>query len=310
MEIDPRRLRVLRAVALGGGVMNAARLLHLTPSAVSQHLAQLEREVGLTLVDRSRRRVELNEAGSLLAARAERIEHELAEARRELAALSGRVSGAVVVAAFSTAIRHLLVPAIALLSQTHPDVHPRVFDLEGPPAERELRIGGIDVLITERDAGEHGPMPDGLAERVLGDDPYRVVVPTRWTIRPGSVSDLADRPWISGPPESACGQALDRLAGQHSFTPQRPHICLEFPSVLGLVTGGFGAAIVPMLALRDADPDAVAVTDISVGGARRLAAAYRVSRAGIEPVVTVTLDALSESADRLGLGGRPPQPAL
>lgn len=310
MEIDPRRLRVLRAVAIGGGVMNAARILHLTPSAVSQHLAQLEREVGLTLVDRSRRRVELNEAGRLLAARAERIEQELAEARRELTALSGRVSGPVVVAAFSTAIRHLLVPAIALLSQTHPNVRPRVFDLEGAPAERELRTGGIDVLITERDAGEHGPLRDGLAERVLGDDPYRVVVPTRWTIRPRSVSDLADQPWISGPPESACGQALDRLAGQYRFTPQRAHVCIEFPSVLGLVAGGFGAAIVPMLALREADPDAVAVTDITVGGARRLAAVHRVSRAGIEPVVTVTLDALSESADRLGLGGRPPRPAL
>jgi len=122
MKIDPRRLRVLRAVSVGGGVMDAARLLHLTPSAVSQHLAQLEREVGLTLVDRSRRRVELTEAGRLLADRAERIEHELAEARCDLAALSGRVSGPVVVTAFATAIRHLLVPAITLLSRTHPDV--------------------------------------------------------------------------------------------------------------------------------------------------------------------------------------------
>ena len=49
--------------------------------------------------------------------------------------------------------------------------------------------------------------------------------------------------------------------------------------MLGLVTGGFGAAIVPMLALRDADPDAVAITDISVGGARQHAAVHRVSRA-------------------------------
>jgi len=145
-------------------------------------------------VDRSRRRVELTGAGTLLADRAERIEFELAEARRDLAALSGRVSGPVVVTAFSSAIRHLLVPAITLLSRTHPDVRPRVFDLEGPPAERELRTGGIDVLITERDAGEPGPLPDGLAERVLGDDPYRVVIPTRWTIRPRSVLDLADQP--------------------------------------------------------------------------------------------------------------------
>ncbi len=72
-----------------------------------------------------------------------------------------------------------------------------------------------------------------------------------------------------------------------------------------MVAGGFGAAIVPLLALRDADPDTVVVTDMTVGGARRLAAVHRVSRAGIEPVVTVTLDALSESADQLRRGARP-----
>uniref|UniRef100_UPI000AC3BA4A helix-turn-helix domain-containing protein n=1 Tax=Streptomyces scabiei TaxID=1930 RepID=UPI000AC3BA4A len=63
MELDPRRLRVLRAVALRGGVVDAAKVLHLTPSAVSQHLAQLEREVGQPLVDRSRRRAGLTPAG-------------------------------------------------------------------------------------------------------------------------------------------------------------------------------------------------------------------------------------------------------
>ncbi len=178
------------------------------------------------------------------------------------------------------------------------------------PAERELRTGGIDVLITERDAGERGPLPDGLAERVLADDPYRVVVPTPWTIRPRLVPDLTDQPWVSGPPEAACGQRLDRLAAQYRFTPRRAHVCREFPSVLGLVAGGFGAAIIPMLALRDADPDTVTVTDITVGGARRLAPVHRVSRAGIEPVVTVTLDALSESANRLGPGVPRPRPAL
>jgi DNA-binding transcriptional LysR family regulator len=52
MDIDPRRLRVLHEVARRGGVMRAAEALHLTPSAVSQQLAHLEREVGLALVDR------------------------------------------------------------------------------------------------------------------------------------------------------------------------------------------------------------------------------------------------------------------
>ena len=54
MTLDPRRLLVLRAVHRHGGVLAAAERLGLTPSAVSQHLARLEAETGLALVDRSR----------------------------------------------------------------------------------------------------------------------------------------------------------------------------------------------------------------------------------------------------------------
>jgi DNA-binding transcriptional LysR family regulator len=297
MDIDPRRMRVLRAVALRGGIMDAARLLHLSPSAVSQQIRQLEREVGIPVLDRSRRRVELTPAGRLLAARADRIEAELAEARRELAMLSGRVSGPVVAAAFPTAIRHLLVPAIGQLARTHPDVRPSVVDLEGPEALHELGTGGIDVLITERDGGHQESPPPGVAVRALLDDDYRVVVPAGWEASVGSIGDLAGGPWIAGPAGSACVQALDRLAGEYRFSPRRAHVCLEFPAVLALVAGGLGAAVVPLLALADVPADAIRVTAIPSVGFRRLSALFRTTPSGPEPVVAAMLGALERAAE-------------
>jgi len=303
MDIDPRRLRVLRAVALRGGVMDAARLLHLTPSAVSQQLSLLEQEVGLPLLDRSRRRIGLTAAGQLLAARAERIEQELAEARRDLAALSGRVSGPVVVAAFATAIRHLLVPAIVVVTRSHPDVRPSVVELEGPEALHELRTGGVDVVITE---GDRPPAElPGLAAHPLADDEYRIAVPSNWA--PRTVRDLGELPWVAAPPDSACGAALDRLAAKYRFTPVRAHTCLEFPAVLALVAGGLGAAILPTLALTDVPAGTVTVTSLPVGGARRLTALRRAPRSGPEPVAATLIDALHEAAHAIGLtaGVRP-----
>jgi DNA-binding transcriptional LysR family regulator len=301
MEIDPRRLRVLRAVALRGGVMDAARLLHLTPSAVSQQLAQLEREVGVPLVDRSRRRVELTPEGRLLATRAERIESELLAARRELAAMSGRVSGPVVAAGFLTAIRRLLVPALERLAATHPEVEPSVVELEDAPALRELRTGGIHVAIAERDAEAPGPGVRGIAVEPLLDDEYRVVVPEAWATRPRSILELAATPWVASPPERSCGAALERLAAEHGFTPRRAHVCSEFPSVLALVGAGHGAAIVPLLALADGPADAVAVTSIPGAGFRRLSALHRAGAS--EPVVGVMLGALREAAAALAVVG-------
>ncbi|MCZ4120978.1 LysR family transcriptional regulator [Streptomyces sp. H39-S7] len=299
MELDPRRLRVLRAVALRGGVMDAARLLHLSPSAVSQQLVQLEREVGLPLVDRSRRRVGLTPAGRLLAARAERIEQELAEARRELTELSGRVVGPVTIAAFSTAVCHLLAPALRSLQEAHPELQPRVVELEGPSALRELRTGGCDLVVTEHDGG-NAASSDGhdLASAPVADDEYRVVTPVGWP-RPASVRDLADRPWIACPEDTACGRALLRICADHGFTARRDHVCREFPTVLAMVAAGAGAAVVPTLALGRAASAVVAVPAVSGVGHRRISALFR--RSGPEPLTSAVVGALRVSAEQAGL---------
>ena len=57
--IEVSRLVALRAVATSGTVTAAAGVLHLTPSAISQHLAKLERETGTTLVEKDGRRLRL-----------------------------------------------------------------------------------------------------------------------------------------------------------------------------------------------------------------------------------------------------------
>ncbi|WP_286256733.1 LysR family transcriptional regulator [Streptomyces graminofaciens] len=304
MELDPRRLRVLRAVALRGGVVDAAKVLHLTPSAVSQHLAQLEREVGRPLIDRSRRRAGLTPAGRLLAARAERIEQELAEARRELELLSGRSTGPVTIAAFSSAVCHLLVPALAALARTHPGLEPRVVELEGAEALRELRTGGLDLLVAEYDRDD-GPDPDrqgkDLDSAAVADDEYRVVTPADWTPVPRTVRDLAERPWVASPPGTACGRALERISAQYGFTTRRVHECREFPTVLALVRAGLGAAVVPTLALADAPPETVALPAVPVAGHRRIAAVWRAARSGPEPLTSTLVGALQEAAVGLGL---------
>ncbi len=71
MDLDARRLRVLHEVSLRGSVTAAAATLHVTPSAVSQQLAQLEREAGCDLLERAGRGVVLTQAGTTLVQHAE-----------------------------------------------------------------------------------------------------------------------------------------------------------------------------------------------------------------------------------------------
>jgi DNA-binding transcriptional LysR family regulator len=290
MEIDPRRLRVLWAVARRGGVAAAAPLLHLTPSAVSQQIAQLEREVGVAVLDRAPRGVTLTEAGRRLAATGERIEAELTEARRAISALTGRVAGPVTIAAFPTAIAHLVVPAVRALAAEHPAIEPCIVELEGEPALRELATGTVDVLIDDSEPGV--PQPAGTESVALLSDPYRVVVPTAWQRTPSGLADLAQDPWIVGPPGSAVRRALDRLADEHGFRPLAAHECLEFPAMLALVAAGLGAAVVPALALAGGLTAGVSATSLSALGGRYLSAMHRAYRTGASPAIAVTITAL------------------
>ncbi len=307
MDIDPRRLRILHEVSRRGGVMRAAEALHLTPSAISQQLAQLEREVGIALIDRSQRRASLTPAGRVLAAYGERIEEQLTEARHELNRFTERLAGPVTIAAFPTVIRHLLVPALRELSVRHPKIIPFIQETYGPAALQELRLGGLDLLVTERDMSQPAPSLPTMSRHRLYDDEYRIVVPPGLPAIPRTVADLVDLPWVAGVPDQASGQALERLAQLHGFTPRRAHVIVEFPPTLALVSAGHGVAIVPSLALLDGPAGEVVVTDISGVGSRRIEALTRVSRTRSgepDPVQAVVIEMLREAvagmAERVG----------
>src|SRR5215216_743081 len=101
--LDIRRLRVLRAVVDTGSMAGAADELGYTPSAVSQHLATLEREAGVPLLERVGRGVRPTAAGALLAEHAAEVLGRLTAAEAALADLVAGRAGRLAVAFFPTA---------------------------------------------------------------------------------------------------------------------------------------------------------------------------------------------------------------
>ncbi len=90
--IDPRRLRVLREVSLRGTVTSAAEGLHLTPSAVSQQIAALSRELGVPLLEKTGRGVRLTGQAQLILTHATVVQAQFERARADLAAFAdGRI---------------------------------------------------------------------------------------------------------------------------------------------------------------------------------------------------------------------------
>ena len=90
-------------------------------------------------------------------------------------------------------------------------------------------------MLTEYDAASPPPAEPGLGLRQLAFDPYLLVIPPDWQITARSLRDLASRPWVAGPPGTACDHALQRLAAEAGIAIPAADVCVEFPSVLALV---------------------------------------------------------------------------
>ena len=119
---EVRRLRLLWELAAHGTIAAVAEACALSPSAVSQQLSLLEREVRTPLLIRDGRRLVLTEAARILIAHTERILAEMEQARAEMAALDHNVRGTVGLVAFPSAAGVLAAPAIAECQTTYPDL--------------------------------------------------------------------------------------------------------------------------------------------------------------------------------------------
>lgn len=263
MPLDPHRLLVLRAVHRTGSVAAAAAALHLTASGVSQHLARLETETRLPLLDRTRRgggrAVRLTAAGLALAERADDVATAIAEAEREADRLREGTEGTVRVGGFATALSYAVVPALARLAVSDPALHVQVVEVTDDGVDM-LRAGELDLLLTERyseaTTAMPGPYP-GLAEEALHRDAFRIVVPEVWA--PLTIEELLAGPWVTSPQRQASRRMLDELCARYQVTTGHQHLCTESRTMLALVSAGLGAAIIPDLTLSHLPTAGVAV---------------------------------------------------
>lgn len=141
MNITFRQLRVFTEVARQGSVQRAAEALHLTPPAISMQIREMESQVGLTLFDRSGRRLVLSTAGEYFLVYARRLLGTLKEAEDAMARLTRIESGVLTLGMVSSA-KYYLPPLLARFHAEHPAIEVR------------LRLGNRDQLVALMKANE------------------------------------------------------------------------------------------------------------------------------------------------------------
>ncbi|MFE3600443.1 LysR family transcriptional regulator [Streptomyces sp. NPDC059142] len=258
--IDVRWLALFREVAHRGSFARAARALHMTPSAVSQQMAALERAAGSTLFERSTRGVTLTPAGRALARTADTVHGELHRAQRTLDQLRDQGPPSVTVATFPSAGAFLLAPALAAL-EARREAHVDTTVIESEPAEALAALGDgrADAALVYHFNTRQPPSSwkDAAARctyHPLLHDDLHLVVPAGHRLascRTARLEDVADEPWIHG--WDLPGKAVDALTSAHGLTPEVVCRSSDYRFMQALVAAGVGIALIPLLAVEDRD---------------------------------------------------------
>ncbi|GAA0444457.1 LysR family transcriptional regulator [Actinoplanes capillaceus] len=251
--IDTRRLQILTEVARHGSFNRAAAELRLTPSAVSQQIAALERTVGTPVVRRSTRGVELTEAGRVLTETAATIAAELLTAEREIERLTTTRPERLTVATFTSGGQRILPHALTRFTGDHPGVELTVIESEPEDSIPVVRAGAADLALVYHFDGQP-PSPSGLDYEPLLDDPMWIVLPAghRFAGRTGlAIAELAGERWVHGC--LSVGEMLDHYAAMAGFEVLTACRGTDYQFAQSLVRAGVGIAMIPEVALT-ADP--------------------------------------------------------
>jgi len=312
------RLQLLREISRRGSIKAAAEAMEVTPSAVSQQLAILEREAGVQLLEKNGRSVRLTEAAQRLVRHADAITGAIAAAEADLASMQQAVTGTLRVSAFPTAARAVMPSVMTALSRLHPELRVTLRDLEADESLTALQNDEIDIAIVD-DYGEGSRVTDpGLEVCEFMRDPIYLAtamdMATGSTIEKGRapaadagtparrrppagearLEEFGDAFWIMDTDNSHLSRVMLRACRGLGFEPHIRSSCKDFSVIIALVEAGLGVGVLPGLALLDR-PVRARVRPISPPFARRICSVIRPERRSHPMIVS----ALAE-LDRFG----------
>jgi DNA-binding transcriptional LysR family regulator len=293
------RLQALHAVSTFGSVTGAAEALRLTPSAVSQQLGKLQRDVGQRLIEPYGRGVRLTPAGTLLAERAHAILSEVENAESELDRQRNHVIGDLEIAGFATAARAILPQTVSRLRKQHHQLKLRVSERQPDEATRLVVAGHLDIALVNDWMNAPLVLPDGVQRVLIMNDPVDLAVPADHPLAGRAsveLTELSAEPWITWPYGAICHEWLTQTLRQHGLTPEVTHTAEEHQTQLAMVAAGLGIAVMPRLGRGSIE--GVSIITLEPAFSRQIYAIFR-TLASERPAIVMTVSAMHEVAQQL-----------
>lgn len=243
--MDRKQLRAFVAVAEQRSFSAGARVLGTVQSNVSAHVARLEKQLGVLLIDRSTN--ELTDEGRVVLERARRIEGEFEALDADVASLRDVVSGSVRLGAIGTTARWLVAPLLDAVTAQYPEIRVIVLDATTTSLVPNLASGAVDLAIVNLPIEQ----TDLLVEPLFDEDRILIVPDGHPLADHDSVtlSELSRHELLLEARGTAFRDVLDQAATAEGVV-LHPKAELDGMRLLAsLVFSGFGAGVVPASAI-------------------------------------------------------------
>ena len=243
MELGAR-LRAFSGFVRRGSFSGAADELRISQPAVSKHIADMERGLGVKLIDRRSRA--LTPAGEFLAAHVLRAEALLRQAAHGLASLREPMSGAVTIVASGTPGTYVLPEIVAGFQQQHPGVKVHFEVATSAEVIKAVRAHRADIGVT----GGFVAAPEIEAEPLIEDE-IVIIGPPSFAGRRVSRDELETLTWISREEGSATRVIADNALADLGIVPSRRLALPAWEAIKTAVRRGYGIAAVSRLAVSE-----------------------------------------------------------
>jgi DNA-binding transcriptional LysR family regulator len=251
MRLSAFHLQVLGEVQRAGSLAGAARILGVSPPAISQQVARVESELGAAVVTRGSRGATLTELGAVLAGHGRAVTEQVDAAEEASDRLLGLHARRLRVGAVSSTVQPILADALATIRLRHPDSELSVVEVGSDTGVDLVAQGSLDLALV---AGYGtSPFHEGLAIREVAVDDLLLVVPDDHVVARSEhpsvdLRRLEDDAWVSGAPGRRHRVQLDVLAAGFGFVPRVTFETESFQVAQALVSAGVAVAIVPATA--------------------------------------------------------------
>ena len=248
--MDNQNLKAFITVANSGSFSESAEQLHLTQSAISKRIAQLEQQIGKKLFDRIARQVTLTEAGTELLPRALRILQEYENALQAINDLSGEASGTLRLAISHHLGLHRLPPVLKQFAQQYPKVTLDIEFMDSEKAYEQVLHGQSEVAIITLALESH----HNIHSQKIWNDPLRFICaqdhPLATLTKP-ELKDLAEYPIILPGLNTYTGRIIQNLFQQEGIPLKAPMSTNYLETISTMVEIGLGWSVLPETLVRE-----------------------------------------------------------